>query len=113
LSYLTSPCYIPKGDILRHDTSKELESPPAYDQVDLPIRLLTVKQPSIYFEETIYRKEIYVQLHTPPPYRIEHFKGVYQEDNLLVYTKEKTLHLFAYIKFGYCKSRFLLNGIGP
>jgi hypothetical protein len=38
--------------------------------------------------------------------------GIFQQDQLQVYTKEKTPQLFTIIQFGYLKAQFLLTGIG-
>jgi hypothetical protein len=95
---------------LTHPTSREenLEQPPSYDQLDLPVRLILVQPPNIFKTEHVFRRKTYYKIHTPTLYGIIHLRGVYQQDQLRCYTK-----LYAVVQFDYLEVQFLLNGIGP
>jgi hypothetical protein len=55
----------------------------------------------MFSEEEIFRKKIWVTVHTPVPHSIAQVRGIYQEDQIRVYMKEKNPQLFTIIQFGY------------
>jgi hypothetical protein len=54
-----------------------------------------------------------VKIHTLVPQGIAHIRGIFQEDQIRIYTKERNAQLFGIIQFGYLERQYLLSGIGP
>jgi hypothetical protein len=114
ISLLTSPFFTQNKNTYQPPTFRKGKlDPPAYDQLDLPLQLVLVKSPNVFKTERIFSRKIYYKLHTPAPHSIVHLRGIYQQDQLHLYTKETNVQLYVVIQFDYLEAQFLLRNIGP